>query len=1242
MKNCNFFFFVLIITTFSITNSNAQIISHPDGGAWHMDTTWVNGVVPNSSTAVVINGPVTVASNVECASITINSSLKNYNSSNYALTVSGNVTNHGIIANNTIGNFYLSIGGDIENNGIWSNQTTYMNGTSKQSIHLQSGESFNCNFQIINTSDTIKAMTELSFTGFFDLSSGVLNLDNHNIRFTGSNTYFGRGTILSPNQFLGTVNIYQNTNIEGDLTIIDTLQNRSGISSNVYINGNVVNNGIIQKNISGNFNLSTSGDITNNGIWKNNSITLNGNIQQKIYLQSSKVFNCNFYFSNSADTIKAMTDLSLTGFLDLSSSILDLDNHNIRFTGSNTYFGHGTILSPNQFLGTVNIYSNTNIEGDLIIMDTLQNKSGISSNVYINGNVVNNGIIQKNISGNFNLLTSGDVTNNGIWKNNSITLNGNIQQKIYLQSGKVFNCNFYVSNSADTIKAMTDLLLTGSFDISNKILDLDNHNIRFIGSNTYFGHGTILSPNQFLGTVNIYSNTNIEGDLIIMDTLQNRSGISSNLYINGNIENNGLIQNNTSGNLSLHISGDIENNANWQNEVTFLNGITKQNIYLQAGKVFNCNFYNYNSSDTIKAITDLSLTGNFDISNNVLDLNNYNIRFTGSNTYFGHGTILSPNQFLGTVSIYSNTNIEGDLIVMDTLQNRLYLSSTLNIHGSIENNGLIQNNTSGNFSLNIDGNVENDGIWENIYTYLVGTNNQTVTLINDKAITSGIKFYGNFGNSPFQWYYNGNILDSPDFIGENSNNLSWEVPITPSWYGTFYCQTATGNSRNIIVEGFEEDSYALDFDGIDDFVKTGGISFPTGDLTIEAWIHPNVLSGVQEVVFFYDEVNGVQFRTHDNGSFLYGESVNGNWNYVISPANSIEINKWTHIAITKQGDNCNLYVNGMQAGYYQFDNNPSPDTLSIGGRSKYMDRFFEGMIDEVRIWNIARSQSEIQDNLTNYLSGNETGLYAYYRNNEGVGQTAYNLSGNGLHAQLGLSSTNDSSDPIWTPTNWAYEVSFRLNLKAFLEGAINDTIMNTSLKPCLPLAQPYNTSPWNYTGTEHFTGTFDTTDIVDWVLVEFRNASDAANANSGTIINRKAGLLLKDGSIVDESGIKKLSFTTKINQNLFVVIHHRNHLKIMASTALSQSAAIYTYDFTSGISQAYLDGQKLINGKATLISGDVNSDGTINNDDQLLWKTKAGNNGYEKADINMNQQVDNQDKNNFWIINNGVSTVVPD
>ncbi len=63
-----------------------------------------------------------------------------------------------------------------------------------------------------------------------------------------------------------------------------------------------------------------------------------------------------------------------------------------------------------------------------------------------------------------------------------------------------------------------------------------------------------------------------------------------------------------------------------------------------------------------------------------------------------------------------------------------------------------------------------------------------------------------------------------------------------------------------------------------------------------------------------------------------------------------------------------------------------------------------------------------------------------------------------------------------------------------------------------------------------------------------------------------------------------------------------------------------------------------------MASGDINADGNVNTADKSPsgWKVDAGKNGYLGADLNMNTQVSNKDKNDFWVPNNNIkSTQVP-
>jgi CubicO group peptidase (beta-lactamase class C family) len=91
------------------------------------------------------------------------------------------------------------------------------------------------------------------------------------------------------------------------------------------------------------------------------------------------------------------------------------------------------------------------------------------------------------------------------------------------------------------------------------------------------------------------------------------------------------------------------------------------------------------------------------------------------------------------------------------------------------------------------------------------------------------------------------------------------------------------------------------------------------------------------------------------------------------------------------------------------------------------NRPFDGNIEEIRVWNRALTQQEIHDNMNLELSGTEQGLVAYYRFNEGSGQTAFDSSGYNNNAMLGSTITTDTNDPAWVsfepPTNQAPEVS---------------------------------------------------------------------------------------------------------------------------------------------------------------------------------------------------------------------------
>ena len=221
-----------------------------------------------------------------------------------------------------------------------------------------------------------------------------------------------------------------------------------------------------------------------------------------------------------------------------------------------------------------------------------------------------------------------------------------------------------------------------------------------------------------------------------------------------------------------------------------------------------------------------------------------------------------------------------------------------------------------------------------------------------------------------------------------------------------------------------------------------------------------------------------------------------------------------------------------------------------------------------------------------------------------------------------------------------------LNLKVYLEGPCNGTSMNTDLnvQNLIPLDQPYNTAPWNYTGTE-LVPAIPNSSVVDWVLIELRETTgDASTATPDKLIYRQAAFLKSDGQVVGLDGTGYPVYSGTVSANLYVIIRHRNHLAVMSSGPLTESSGVYSWDFTDQIAKAYLNGQKEIASAIFgMTGGDCNGSGTIIQNDKILtWEDRAGYYGYFSSDLNLDGQVDNDDKDWVYVPNIGQSAQLPE
>lgn len=199
----------------------------------------------------------------------------------------------------------------------------------------------------------------------------------------------------------------------------------------------------------------------------------------------------------------------------------------------------------------------------------------------------------------------------------------------------------------------------------------------------------------------------------------------------------------------------------------------------------------------------------------------------------------------------------------------------------------------------------------------------------------------------------------------------------------------------LLVPSVSFSQNGLDFDGINDRVTSAVFSGISGNQarTIEAWINPDLVSIDQCVVSLGQGGNRYEVRIQNNGRLR----LNANGVNVRTANGAIPANVWTHIAIVFPGGNIDaaiFYVNGIVRPHTANATliNTTNNTIRIGHVNNNV--WFDGTIDEVRIWNGARSSAEIIAYMTSEPC-DKTNLIAQYHLDEVAGATASEeVSGN--------------------------------------------------------------------------------------------------------------------------------------------------------------------------------------------------------------------------------------------------------
>jgi hypothetical protein len=663
------------------------------------------------------------------------------------------------------------------------------------------------------------------------------------------------------------------------------------------------------------------------------------------------------------------------------------------------------IVGTGAFTGTLN-----NFNGNTLCIGTGVTYNPLSTPNY-NGNwtIINNGTFQNVNNLNFNTGTSftnastgtvaftginigGAFVNNGTLTANSITANSSITL-----GGTTTISSSLTNNATLTI---TGSLVAGTITNNNTIVGGTGTNCNSIRSTGSFSNsGTIGLSGQYLYVGNT-------GGLIISPaTTSSPTAPPSQptaLVLNntGSTINGSFTQCTSSGYVILRaIAASVPATTNptnmaslsvgqtlgaWtvaaintgQTTTTFADnvGATCTNVYYR--------IYAFNSGGSCRVYnTSSALTGTY----------NFTPTITGNTpaSRCATGTVtLGATTSAGTINWYTAAT-GGSSIGTGTSFTTPSISSTTTYYVDATNNGCTNTTRTGvvaTINPNLPASVS---ISSSAASICIGT---SVTFTATPT---------NGGTTPtYQWKVNGTNVSgqtaSTFTTTTLANNDVVSVVMTSNATPCLTGSPATSNSITITVSNYPGNfGNALKLDGTNDYVVTPNIasSMPTNDVTLELWFKANgagvivtelgqsaINSGWHDSHMEILSTGEVRVRVWFLNSISLGFVSFGTWNHAVvryNSSNSTLDGLLNGVVSTSTSVGARTKSTSSGYGYnYAFG---ATDSTNMGSGA-----YFNGTIDEVRIWNTARTNTQIQTYMNTELSGSESGLVTYYNFNQGI------------------------------------------------------------------------------------------------------------------------------------------------------------------------------------------------------------------------------------------------------------------
>ncbi len=155
---------------------------------------------------------------------------------------------------------------------------------------------------------------------------------------------------------------------------------------------------------------------------------------------------------------------------------------------------------------------------------------------------------------------------------------------------------------------------------------------------------------------------------------------------------------------------------------------------------------------------------------------------------------------------------------------------------------------------------------------------------------------------------------------------------------------------------------ALTLDGTNDYaeVADNNLLDISQSLTVMTWIHPNSLPGSGLMSILSKDEN-YEFHIDSSGRIFWWWNNSSGATRSFNSTIAVSTNVWTHVAIVYEAGSQRIVINGVERGTRNYNETliTNNDPLHFGGDQNFAGREFDGLIDEVKIYNRALTTEEI-------------------------------------------------------------------------------------------------------------------------------------------------------------------------------------------------------------------------------------------------------------------------------------------